>query len=452
MELLDHNLTGQIPILKDFSGLRATPENYTTLYDYAMHYQPELLPQLVFRNGKGSILGFVDYLTGGKENTYASDVVKHSEIGRMRTVLKGVTVTGNEFTCLEKHNLRIGDVVKISDGSVETQAKVVSITSDKIFEALNDKGTGFAALTGAITVLADFSTRFNKGSEGFKNGRKWTPEVISNYTHTTKEFYDIAESEMAQISWVQTPAGPKWFNLEMELTSLRHDNKVELTAIFNERADDNADSTLAGHDQGMKGAVQMIEERGNIANDYIETLADLGAVARRVKIEGPCREVTIWGDHTQMLHFSNIAAGVNASFVGGASYGAFGNKKDMAVYLDFKTIYYAGVTFHFRSWDLLDDPTLMGATSFDTTSLGWILIPTGMKDVTIDGNSTKIPYFNILFRKSGMVDRRKKIKFFGLLGVEQSADRSSVEYITEMTAQLAGANNFYVGRRSDFYV
>lgn len=451
MDLLNHNLSGALPVLKDYTGLRATPENFITLMDYAMHWQPELIPQLVFRNGKGNILGFVDFLTGGKENSYASDIVQHAEIGRTRTVLKNVSITGNEFTSAENHNLRPGDVIMISNGTDETQAKVTATPTDKVFEALNDRGVGFTGFT-TVTVIVDFSSRFNKGTEGYDRGRKATPEIIQNFTHIVKGFYDVAESEMAQITWIQTPEGPKWFNLEMELNSINHDNKVELTAIFNYRADDTADSTLAGHDQGMKGAIQMIEERGNIANEYIETLEDLGEVAKRIKIEGPCREVTIWGDHQQMLHFNTIAAGVNGSFVGGASYGVFNNSKEMAIFLDFKTIFYAGVTFHFRSWDLLDDPTLMGATGFDTTSLGWIAIPTGMKDVTIDGNAAKIPYFNIRYRKAGIVDRRKKVKFRGILGVEQSLDRASVEYITEMTAQLAGANNFYVGRRSEFYV
>lgn len=452
MDLLNHNLSGALPIIKDASQLRPTPENFITLMDYAKHWQPDLIPQLVFRNGKGSILGFVDYLTGGKENSYASDIVQHAEMGRMRTVLKNVSITGNEFTALENHNLREGDVIKISNGTDETQAKVTKITTAKIFEALNDRAADFTGFTTGITVLADFSSRFNKGSEGFKKGRMWKPEMVTNYTHIVKEFYDVAESEMAQITWVETGAGPKWFNLEMELSSLRHDNKVELTAIFNERATDTAASTLAGHDQGMKGAIQMVEERGNIANDYIETKADLDKIAKRVKIEGPCREFTLWGDHQQGVHFSDIAAGLNASYANGAFYGAFNNNKEMALFLDFQTIVYSGVTFHFRSWDLLDDPTLMGASGFDTTSVGWFLLPTGMKDVTIDGNASKIPYFNIRYRKSGMVDRRKKTKFFGILGVEQSADRAGVEFITEMTAQAAGVNNFFVGRRSEFYV
>src|SRR5690554_995422 len=219
MDLLNHNLSGALPVIKDYSKLRPTPENFITLMDYATHFQPDLIPHLVFRNGKGNILGFVDFLTGGKENSYASDIVQHAEIGRTRTILKGVTIEGNEFTSVENHNLRPGDVIMISNGVDETQAKVTETPTTKVFEALNDRGVGFTGFDGegdTVTVIVDFSSRFNKGSEGYDKGRMLTPEMVTNYTHIVKGFYDVAESEMAQITWVQTPAGPRWFNLEME--------------------------------------------------------------------------------------------------------------------------------------------------------------------------------------------------------------------------------------------
>lgn len=451
--LLDHNLTGAIPTIKESNHLQPTKDNFITLMDYAKQWQPELVKELVMRNGTGSIQQVLAYISGGKEFSFESDIVQHAEAGRLHNRLLGVTIAGNVFTSTSKHNLRPNEVIKISNGTIETQAIVKTVTSDTVFTALNDQGTNFTAFDGPVTVLADFSNRFNKGDEGFKKGKRFDLETYQNYPHIMKELYDIADSDLAQISWVQTPAGPKWMNFEMERINLLHDNKVEITALFNQRALDTASSTLDGFAQGMKGGIQQIEERGNIANDYITTKAQLDAIAKRIKIEGQgCVEVTVWCDHEQMAKASDLAASMNASMVNGTHYGTFNNSKDMAISLDFTSIHTSGVTFHFKSWLLLDDPTLLGAGGFNTTSLAYLIIPTGMKNVTIGGENTKVPFFRIMYRKSDKVNRRRQVKLFGAFGTPQLIDRSCTEILTEMTCQVAGANAFYVGRRSEFYV
>ena len=54
-DLKPNNLSGLSIITDTNSDLRATPENFVNLYDYAQQYQPELIPVLMFANGKGSI-------------------------------------------------------------------------------------------------------------------------------------------------------------------------------------------------------------------------------------------------------------------------------------------------------------------------------------------------------------------------------------------------------------
>lgn len=454
MALLDNNLTGAIPIVEDVNGLTPTKDNFTTLYDYAMVHQPDLLPELVYANGSGSIQELLDMTTKGADRSYKDDMIQWAEMGRLHNVLKGVTINGNNFTCTKKHTLQVNDVIKISNGSEETQATVTSITSDTVFVATNDRGNGFDNFTGPVTVLADFSNRYGKGTDAPTRGKVWDPKFKQNYSHIVKSFFDLPESDITRTTWIQLPNGEKrWFNSNLERNALLHDNKIELTNIFHERVLPTSDTALAGGELGMKGLIQQVEEGGNIANDYITDLAYLSSIAKRAKIVGACREFTFWVDHDQMAKFREMLAGVNASFVNGGHYGAFNNSKDMALKLDFASVTLDGVTFHFKCWGLLDDPTLMGATDFNTSSLAYLGIPMGQKvEIQINGVTHTKPYFEMLYRRDGMVDRKRKVKFFGCFGVEQSVDRASMEIITENTNRAVAVGNYFVGRRdSSFY-
>ena len=448
-DLKDNNLSGLAIITDTNSNLRATPENFINLYDYAQQFQPELIPELMFANGKGSILGFIRATTAGKEGTFESDTIQHSEMNRLHTTL-AAAATGNTFTCTEPHQLRVKDVVKISDGTAEYQAIVSSITSATVFVALSDS-VAFTFSADDVTVICDFSNRHLKGDDAFSKGKKWSPIIHTNYAHIVKEFYEVSDSDLAHKTWIETPAGPKWYNLEMERNATLFDNKVELTAILHNRAADTAPSTVAGFAQGMKGAVQQVEERGNVSNDYIATIADLGDLALRAKKQGNCREYTVYCDHAQIVAFQSLAGGVNAGFVNGSHFGAFNNSKEMALNLDFVSIFYAGVQFHFTSWALLDDPTLLAAENFDATSLAYFMVPSGMMNVMEQGNVVSRPYLTMRYRSNNITNRRRQVKFFGVLGQQVREDRSSCELLTEMTNQVVGANSYFVGRKGVFY-
>lgn len=450
-ELKENNLSGLSVIDNTNNELVATPHNFIHLYDYAMHHQPELIPELVYANGKGSILGFLRATAGSTGRGYESDMIQHAEINRLHNSISGVTIANNEFTCPKPHNLRVNDVIKISDKENEYQAIVSQVISKTKFIALNDAAGEFPSVP--VTVNADFSSRFLKGDKGFTEGKHWKPTIYTNHSHIFKEYYGIADSDLAHKTWVNSPMGPRWTNLEMERTNTLYDNKNELTFLTHERAADDAASTKAGFAQGMNGVIPIIEQRGNISNDYIETLDDLSNMALRLKQQGTCRELTLWMGHTQMAKIRTLASGINASFINGSNYGAFNNSKDMALNLDFVSIFIDGVQFHFVSWAILDDPTLLGATNFDKTSFAYVAVPSGNTHVTENGNTISKPYLELRYRKNDLVNRQKETKFFGKFGQQVEDDKSYVTYLTEGTVDLAAANNFFVGRKSEgFYL
>lgn len=449
-EMPDTNLSGLAVITNPSSDLRTLPENFISKYDYAMIYQPDLLRQLTFANGKGNITGFLRSASGGGYKTYKSDEVKHSEMGRLTNHAEGVTIAAGIATFLTPHQLRERDVVKISDGDKEYQAVVSQVLTNKTLKLLND-GVGSLPTT-PVTVICDYSSRFEKGAAGFSQGKKWAPKIYTNYSHIIKDYYEIADSDLAHAVWVETKDGPKWMHTEMERFNTQFGNKEELTILLNERAADNSESTQAGIAQGMNGVIPTIEQRGNVSNNYITTAEDLSAIAKRAKKQGQCREYTFWCSHDQLAHIRRLASSLNAAFLNGSHYGAFNNSKDMALFLDFTSIYIDGVQFHFCPWALLDDPTILAATNFDKTSFAYVGIPSGNTNAyNGDGTAESMPFLDVLYRVDNGMDRRRVTKGWGVFGTQAKEDKSSVELITECTNRVVAANNFFIGRVGTFY-
>lgn len=439
--LRPNNLTG-VAVIDQPGGVNATAENFIDLYSYAEKYQPELIPQLHMANGLGKITGLIRLI--GAESTYESDQIQHAEQGRLHNVVKGATRATNTFTSTEDHQLRVNDTILISDGTSEDQATVTAVNSDTEFVATADSGAAWAIGTTGLDILVDFTNSWGKGTVNFTVSRRWNPTVYYNYSHILKEYYDINGSDMIHKSWIMTPDGPRWFNFEMQRTMDLFDNKMEITQIFHQRK-------AAGSARGLNGLIPQVESRGNVANDYIQTIDDLSAIARRAKQQGTCREFTLWADHTQMAFFRAMMANQNAYYTGGTNYGLFNNSKDMALMLDFKSVLVDGVTFHITPWAILEDPTLMGNAQFLATSIACLLVPSGNMYVNENGNTVSRPYFSVRYRADGSYSRKRQVDIFGPNGTPQVRDAQSTLVLAEVTNQLVGANCFYVVRRGASY-
>jgi hypothetical protein len=446
-ELTDNNLLGAAVIDRPANAIKSAA-TFIDPYDYAMIYKPELVSKFHLRHGKGSILGFTRMT--GSEGTYSSDEIQHGEQNRLHTISKNVAVTGTTFTSPTDHQLRVDDVIRISDGTNEDQAIVTAVSTSKIFTALSDTAASFA-FAGNVTLFSS-SNRFAKGTENFSTGFHWDPTIYKNQTHILKGFYDINDSDRAHDTWLDTPDGPMWFNYEMANNSRYFDNLAELTHLFHNRSASTSASAIAGKTRGMKGIVQQIEERGNVANEYIEDIGDLAEIAYRMKQQGGCNAYTVYADHTQMYKFNTMLAGVNAGFVNGSNYGIFNNSKDMAMALDFQFVTLLGITFFITAMRVLDDSQFMGAEHFKATAPAYIMVPAGNKSIIEDGEKKDAPYLSIRYRKSQFTNRKKQTKLFGPGFTEHKKDTMECHFTQEQLNQVVGANEYLIGRRNIAYV
>lgn len=426
------------------TGIRATADNFINLYSHYQEYEPDKLKQLFLKHGRGKITKFTEML--GNTRFYASDTLTHAEMGRLQHVSKNVSVAGDVFTCPEPHHLRPNEIIEISDGVVRKTAIVSQVTSDTVFVAENREDGAFG-FTGTVNLFASTNS-WNKGEGNFKKGKAWGMDTVTNHTQIIKEAYFMNRSDVVTVIWVdapQYPGGRGWFSVELGRTLDLYDNEIEYTHLFGRRATDGSAATAAGKAQGAKGLIQQIEERGNVGNEYISTKADLEDYAFRLKQQGTCRVLTAWSDHSQMNKFSDIASSLNAAYNAGANYGMFENKKDMAINMDFTTITKAGVTFHTASLGILDDPTILGAEKIREVAPACILVPSGDKVVTEDGNRVSRPFFSTAYRKNNNMNRYREIEFFGRpFGTPIEEDQIKVLCTTEQSNQLVGANNFFV--------
>lgn len=447
-DLKDNNILGEGSLISP-SGQLATAANFIDPYTYGMVYRPDQMGKIHLQRGKGKLLPFCS-ITGSLQ-PFASDQVRHAELGDLHQSLRDVAVATNTFTTSGNHNLRAGDTVIISDGAIEKQAVVESITSPTVFVAKNKKAGAFG-FTGNVTV-SKFSNAWGKGQGNFTVGRKDDPEYKVNYPQIIKDFYSTNESDMAHHVWVETPGyqgGEGWFNTELQRTIDSYDNLIELTHLLHERSESGSDAVAAGYSAGMKGIVQQIEEGGNIGSEKITNIEELSDIAFRIKQQGGTTTYTWWQDHAQQAATRVMLAGVNAHFTTGSNYGLFNNDKDMSLKLGFKDVFIDGITFLISPLTTLDEPELLGSENFKNTSIQSLMLPAGEANVLENGNTFSRPYLTIRYRQKNGINRYRKTKFFGgTYGTPHKVDTMEMHIETEMTNQVIGANKFFVFRRGN---
>jgi|TARA_Y100000310_G_C20704425_1_gene834143 hypothetical protein len=445
--LKDNNILGTGSLTSP-SGQLATAANYIDPYTYAMQYEPDLLGEVHLQKGKGKLLPFCSIT--GSLLPFASDEVRHAELGDLHEAFTGVARATNSFTTASNHNLRVGEEILISNGTIENIAIVDEITSSTVFVALSAEDAGYTVGTTGLSFIKTGNI-WGKGEENFTQGREDNPEFISNYPQIIKDFYSENESDMAHHVWVkapQYPGGEGWFNIELARTEDAYDNLIELTHLLHRRAGSSSDAVAAGYQRGMKGIVQQVEERGNIGTETITDIEELSDIAFRIKQQGGAMEYNWWTDHTQLAAFRNMLSGVNAHYATGSFYGTFQNKPEMALSLGFKSVYIDGITFHTSELKTLDNPQLLGAENLKNTSIQSLMIPNGEANVLEQGNQYSRPYLTIRYRQMGGINRYKKTKFFGgVYGTDHKKDTFEMHVKTEMTNQVIGANKWFVFRR-----
>lgn len=424
------------------------PTNYISLFDYSSVYAPEVHEDLAKIYGNQSVSGMLYML--GAESSMASDKFIWTEEGRLHTVYKDVTRSGNVFT-KANHNFRVNETVHLSDAALRRQGIITEVTKDT-FTVAPYKSAGFTGFgTSAITAFV-YGSEFRKGTSGMKGSLESDLTILENKPIILKDRYEVSGSDATQISWVKADGGWLWYLKSEKDTRRRWEDRMELAMLLGEKAESGADAEAAGFG-GTEGLFEAVRTRGNVFQGIADDITDWDTIVKRFDAQGKIQDYMFYVDRDQSLAIDNMLGQLNAGYDGGLSYGIFNNSKDMAVNLGFKGFTRGTYNFFKTDYKLLNDPTLFGAVAAGAGKVRGLLIPVGTKEVyegafNGQGEGSKIttPFLEVKYRASGAENRKYKTWVTGSVGGVHTDedDLMKVHHLSERMLKTVGANNFMI--------
>lgn len=396
--------------------------------------------------GQQSVSGMLYML--GAEASMASDKFIWTEEGRLHTVYKGVTRSGNVFT-QNNHVFRVGETVHLSNSTAKRRGVITAVDTNT-FTVDAYKNAGFTALgTTGITAFVDGS-EFKKGTSGMIGSLATDFTILENKPIILKDKFEVNGSDVANISWVQTDEGGYlWFMQDQMDTRRRWEDRLELALIDGEKAETGSAAEANGT-TGTEGMFEAIRERGNTFQGIPDDITDWDAIVKRFDAQGKIQDYMSYNDRDFSLGVDNMLGTLNAGYSTGISYGIFNNDKDMSVNLGFKGFTRGTYNFFKTDWKVLNDPTLLGAVD-EAIKVRGVLIPVGTKEVyegayNGQGTGTKIttPFLQCMYRASKADNRKYKTWLTGnVFGVHTDDDDVMREnHLSERFLNTVGANNF----------
>lgn len=162
--------------------------------------------------------------------------------------------------------------------------------------------------------------------------------------------------------------------------------RMEYAIAFSKRLTE-AQATAAGQvSRGMEGLFPTLEGRAKKHEGFIETLADLRAIASYLKKE-KITSATIRCSLEQMDKLQALVTPTSPYF-----FSPFENHESDLVYLDFGGIKISGVTLIFKEWTALAD-----ASDNLSKRYNFVVIPEDTLTRVINGKREKVGYLNIVW-------------------------------------------------------
>jgi hypothetical protein len=425
------------------ANLRLTPEKYTTLNTLLDHNKPEVMEELVHTYGEQGITGFLR-LTGAVNSGGASDQIEYFEEGRRHRLVTGST------------DGKSGDAINLSvsadstDGTAIGPNDVIMDSDDgRRYVVVSADGTpGTADDYGLISLDGEDAGANNSTSRSFivlGNMYDQGTEQPAHFTDVdvkrrknpfmiVKDRFQVNGSQATNIGYINVGGDYRWFMYGEQEARKRFEDRREMMLLFAETGNDDdatkADSaTYNGNYQGAglgsEGYISAIEDRGiNISNanaNPLDSFAEFDDIILELDKNGAPAEYAMYLNRKQDLAIddmlaSGISTGVTAGLAG--QFGAFNNDADMAVKLGFKSFTRGGYTFHKHDWKLLNDPTLLGATTY----LQGAMIP--MSQVVDPRTGFKAPALSMYYKEANGYSRELEhwVTGGGVLGHTNNGD------------------------------
>jgi len=432
----------------------ANPSKYTTIHDLLDVNKHDNRDLLIKTYGDQGITGFLE-LTGATKSAGTNDFVQYWEEERRHRLvaLTGATFTANAGTAgVVNFNVTPTDLVD-GKGAIELQTVVMNDRTGEVFicTAANDEfkrldgtagGTDWVA-TDSLIVLGNM---YEQGSDAPGNFMKTDATKRNNSFMIIKDLYEVNGSQATNIGWVNVGGDYRWYIHGEQETRKRFLDKREMMMLFGQLtgADSSTIATNNGGVAGSEGYFAAINDRGievtNGSANPLDSFAEFDNIILELDKQGAPSEYAMYVNRTQDLAIDDmLASGISSAVTAGlpGQFGAFQNSPDMAVQLGFKSFTRGGYTFHKHDWKLLNDPTLLGAS---TKYMG-AMVP--LTQVTDPRTGTKAPALELNYKEANGYSRELEhwVRGGGVFGHnELSKDVAEMHYRSEICLITRAAN------------
>jgi hypothetical protein len=354
------------------------PAKYTALGDFINKVdRPDVREALVKTYGDQGITGFLQMTGAVKANGSASKVEWFEEArlhARQVGAWTGALAFEVDTTATDVMYVRFNDVILHEDDRyVVTNIVEASGVFTVTVEAL---GTVSAPTAADALDAAIIGNLYGEGSDQPSRFLESNVVYRTNPYMILKETFKVTGSQATNIGYINLGGGDyRWYVKGEADTRQRFLDKREMMMLLGQKdtatvgTGDSAQTV-----QGSEGYFAAIEDRGIVSPDFTAGatptgFADMDLIIAELDKQGSSPEYAIYGNTGLMLGIDDMVASLNGSAGfsdptnGPMAYGAFSNA-DQAVKLGFQSFTRGGYTFHKKPWKLLNDPTLLGSSSY----------------------------------------------------------------------------------------
>ena len=458
-------------ILNPTSVALATQDNYVsalTTQALAMHKR-DIDENFVKRYGNQGITGLLELVGAKKEATQTK--FEHYEEAFIHNVVKlSTTATGFsantayhfEYTEQDNTDQLIGD--KSIDGTnTDTPVRAGDILLAPngelgyVTAVASDGDVDMQAFDGTWSLSASTEYEFaiigNMWAENSDQPTSLMPRIhtYTNECMIIKESFEVSGTEATNVIYFKVDnekmgSGYLWYLKGEADTYKRFLDYCELQLIMGQTNANTGISDL----RGTEGLLSFIENKGqsmDLGSASI-TMADFDAMVKSLDKYRGAKEMALYAGIDLSLDFDDLLAAQGAYAAGGANYGTFQNKKDMALNLGFNSFTRGGYTFHKKTYDVFNHPKLLGASGMNYAGYGMCIPMDTQRDAK---SGSKIPSLRIRYKAANGYSREMEHWLTGsavLKNKTNSQDHLKSHYRTERGFEGFAPNRFMLIKKS----
>lgn len=429
-------------------GIQATASNFQTVYDFTNQFMPDLSKEMYLIRNRASLHGWL--AAHGMEESLSADKHIWTEEGERHVIHEGsVARAGNVFT-LSGHSVRPNEKIEVYDTGADIRVlALVSSTTATTFTAVPYGYASFNASsidTTALTILTAGS-EFGKGTDGQTVALNKQYDEYSNKPIILKDMYGINNSDLSNISWFSYKGNPYWYDAQFEETYERFLDNVEYSSLTGEKAV-SASPLFSTDTNGTEGYFSALRTRGATFGGYIDSTAAVESIIKLLdRTHGETMNM-MYVSRDQSFKIDGWLAGLNASVASGFDYGSFMNSSISTnpIDLGFTGFKWGEYQFMKQTWNVLTDPTKLGAVSLRATNrVNGVIFPMGFTNLnsTYGGeNAKRVPYLTQMYKEMPGYSRKMEKFFLGsgrIATPTVSTDRIEMHLRTERMLRVVGA-------------